>query len=81
MFVWLAVPVEGVGVRSFGGHGRAQPSLRGAGGWYHSLEQRLEGLVAAQDGQSYTSAILSALQALPSLSTGKLSQDRFFFLC
>lgn len=39
-----------MGMRVVDGHGRAQPSLSGAGCWYHSLEQHLEGPVAAQDG-------------------------------
>lgn len=63
-----------MGMRVVEGHGRAQPSLSGAGCQYHSLEQHLEGPVAAQDGNRVTqvqSSALCALQALPSLSTGK----------
>lgn len=37
-------------MRVVGGHGGAQPSMRGVGCWYHSLEQPLESPVAAQDG-------------------------------
>lgn len=38
-----------MGMRVVGGHGGPHPTLRGAGCWYHSLEQHLEGPVAAQD--------------------------------
>lgn len=80
MFLWLGVQVGWwAGMRDVGGQGKAQPSLRGAGCWSHSLQQHP---VAAQDGaESHKCNPQCPELSRPSLLCAQANDLRTHFLC